>query len=150
MGFVVRRGTREKPRYYIRYVDVDGTERTKRVPATTKSEAERLLHQAETNIMEGRLGMEPKASQELAGTLMDQWLATISNRNADDDRGRANKDLRPAFGHLPINRLQEIGPIMGWIDRQMAAKRLSEASIRHNMNLLPRFFSWAVERGHAR
>jgi integrase len=38
---------------------------------------------------------------------------------------------------------------MGWIDAQREAGELSEASIRHNMNLLSRFFSWAIARGKA-
>ncbi len=54
MGFVIRRGTRDKPRYYIRYVDVDGGEKSRRVPAKTKAEAERFLHQAETACWAGR------------------------------------------------------------------------------------------------
>ena len=35
---------------------------------------------------------------------------------------------------------------MEWIDEQRAAGELGEASIRHNMNLLSRFFSWAIAR----
>jgi site-specific recombinase XerC len=35
------------------------------------------------------------------------------------------------------------------IDEQRAAGELGEASIRHNMNLLSRFFSWAIARGKA-
>jgi integrase len=38
---------------------------------------------------------------------------------------------------------------MEWIDEQRAACELGEASIRHNMNLLSRFFSWAIARGKA-
>ena len=38
---------------------------------------------------------------------------------------------------------------MEWIDEQRAAGELGEASIRHNMNLLSRFFSWAIARGKA-
>ncbi len=39
--------------------------------------------------------------------------------------------------------------VMEWIDEQRAAGELSEASIRHNMNLLSRFLSWAIARGKA-
>jgi integrase len=150
MGFVVRRGTRDKPRYYIRYVDVDGTERTKRVPAKTSAEAEKQLHQAETNIIEGRLGMEAKGSVATAGALMDEWEKTLTNRDAHGDRGRLRKHVRPAFATVPMSRLVEIGPIMSWLDKQRAAGELSDGSIRHNLNLLSRFFSWAVERGYAK
>jgi len=33
---------------------------------------------------------------------------------------------------------------MEWIDDQRAAGELSDASIQHNMNLMSRFFSWAI------
>lgn len=42
--------------------------------------------------------------------------------------------------------------VMTWLDEQSARtgkEKLSPGSIRHNLNLLSRFFSWAVERGHA-
>jgi site-specific recombinase XerC len=45
---------------------------------------------------------------------------------------------------------QEVGPVMMWIDRQRKAGELSGTSIRHNMNLLSRFFWWVVERWFAK
>ena len=150
MGFVIRRGTRDKPRYYIRYVDVDGGEKSRRVPAKTKAEAERFLHQAETRLMEGRLGMEPKTDAMMTDTLMDEWMMTLTNRDAAGDRGRVNKHVRPAFAGMPLSTLQEIGPVMAWLDGQRRAGDLSSGSIRHNLNLLSRFFSWAIERGYSK
>jgi len=48
-------------------------------------------------------------------------------------------------------KLADVGlaSVMEWIDEQRAAGALSEASIRHNMNLLSRFFSWAIAREKA-
>lgn len=43
----------------------------------------------------------------------------------------------------------DLGAVMAWIDEQRAAGELSDASIRHNMSLLSRFFSWAIARGKA-
>jgi hypothetical protein len=88
MGFVIRRGSRDNPRYYIRYIDVDGGEKSRKVPARTKVEAERFLHAVETRLMEGRLGMEPKGPAAMVVDLMDEWIGTIANRNAADDRSR--------------------------------------------------------------
>jgi integrase len=40
--------------------------------------------------------------------------------------------------------------ILRWIDKQRAAEdRLAEATLRKNLGLLSRFFSWCVARGHA-
>ena len=38
MGFVFRRGTRDKPKYYARYVDIDGGEKTRRIKAARTKE----------------------------------------------------------------------------------------------------------------
>ena len=70
----------------------------------------------------------------------DAFLDGLTNRNAADDRSRGRRHLLPAF---------ELGAVMEWIDEQRAAGELSDASIRHNMNLLSRFFSWAITRGKA-
>jgi hypothetical protein len=67
MGFVIRRGTRDKPRYHVRYVDVDGGENTRRVPALTKVKAEEFLYEIEENLIHGRLGMLPKGPRRWLG-----------------------------------------------------------------------------------
>jgi len=91
----------------------------------------------------------------LAGTLMEDWADTLTNRNARDDRGRMKNHLLPKFRR---HRLEDItmAVLLDWIDQQRIRKHpktkkrlLAEGSIRHNLNLLSRFFSWAVERGHA-
>ena len=94
--------------------------------------------------------MEAKGSVATAGALMDEWEKTLTNRDAHGDRGRLKKHVRPAFANVPMSRLVEIGPIMSWLDKQRVAGELADGSIRHNLNLLSRFFSWAVERGHAK
>ena len=77
---------------------------------------------------------------------METWAASLANRNAQDDRNgcaaiycrrsaTALKDIT-----LPI--------VMRWLDRMRAEGQLAPASMRHCLNLLSRFFSWAIERGH--
>jgi integrase len=159
MGFVIRRGTRDKPKYYARYVDIDGGEKTRRIKAArTKEQAERFLHEIETRLIEGRLGLEPKAPATQVVPLMDQWIETLTNRNAPDDRSRFKRHVRPAFEGKSLATALELGTIMTWIDDQRRARQpgpdgkvdgLSEASIRHNLNLVSRFFSWAISHGHA-
>jgi hypothetical protein len=73
MGFVIRRGTRDKPKYYARYVDIDGGEKTRRLKAArTKEQTEWCLRGIETRLMEGRPGLEPKAPATQVVPLMDQ------------------------------------------------------------------------------
>jgi site-specific recombinase XerC len=89
---------------------------------------------------------------------MDEWIATLANRNAADDRSRFKRHIRPAFEGMTLVQATELGPIMKWIADQRAARKvdehgkkvegLSDGSIRHNLNQLSRFFSWAIEQGH--
>jgi integrase len=150
MGDILRRGTRDKPRFYIRYQDLDAGRKTRRVRVSTRDEARQLLALAEARVAQGRVGMEPIVALPKCGPLMDEWLETLANRNAADDRSRYKRHIRAAFADMLVRDAQEIGPVMTWMDRQRKAGKLSEASIRHNMNLLSRFFSWAVERGFAK
>jgi integrase len=59
MGDIVRRGTKDRPRFYIRYVDVDGVRRMKLARgATTKGEAHTILAAAELRVTQGKVGIE--------------------------------------------------------------------------------------------
>jgi site-specific recombinase XerC len=59
---------------------------------------------------------------------------------------------------MTLVQATELGPIMKWVADQRAARKvdesgkkvegLSDGSIRHNLNLLSRFFAWAIEHGH--
>jgi hypothetical protein len=148
MGFVVRRGTGQAPLLHPVHRRRRG-EKMRKVPARTK---------VQTRLMEGRLGMEPKGPAAMVVELMDEWIATLANRNAADDRSRFKRHIRPAFEGMTLVQAAELGPIMKWIGEQRAARKvdehgkkvegLSDGSIRHNLNLLSRFFSWAIEQGH--
>ena len=38
MGDIIRRGTRDKPRFYVRYLDLDGGRKTRRVRVRTRED----------------------------------------------------------------------------------------------------------------
>jgi integrase len=151
MGDIVRRGTRDNPKFYVRYVDADGTRRMKLAKgADTRGEAVKILRAAEGRVQQGLLGVpDPDASAPRCGPLMDTWLDTLANRNARDDRTRFKRHVLREFRDRVLADVQQIAPVMAWLDRQRKTGEISDASIRHNLNLLSRFFSWAIERGHA-
>jgi len=106
-------------------------------------------------------GVVEEREPELAGDLIDTWKKTLTNRNADDDRGRIDRHIRPAFAHRKISDLS-LKLVLAWVDQMKAgtapkqygttrrgrrAEKLSGASMRANLNLLSRFCSWCVERG---
>jgi len=76
---------------------------------------------------------------ELVRRVSGEWTLGLQGVAA------ADQGARQALGLGEI----ELGAVMEWIDEQRAAGELSDASIRHNMNLLSRFFSWAIARGKA-
>jgi integrase len=150
MGDIVRRGTRDNPKYYGRYFESDGRRKMRLLKgARTKSEAQILLASAELRVSQGQVGIVPLEESQRCGPLMDEWLAGLANRNAADDRSRFRRHVRSEFADTDLDDLQSIAPIMAWIEQQRRDGELSDASIRHNLNLLSRFFSWAIERGHA-
>ena len=78
---------------------------------------------------------------------MERWTDGLSNRNADDDRSRIARHLIPRFGSSTIERMT-LADIMEWLD-DLKKTKLSGQSRRHLLNLVSRFFSWAIERGMA-
>jgi hypothetical protein len=52
---------------------------------------------------------------------MEEWVGTLANRNAADDRSRYKRHIKAAFEDMLVRDAQEIGPVMTWIDRQRKA-----------------------------
>src|SRR5262245_36288604 len=96
----------------------------------------------------GNVGIEDDADAPQFKASFDAVLDGLTNRNAPDDRSRGRRHVLPYFDRKRLADI-DLGVVMEWIDEQRAAGELSDASIRHNMNLLSRFFSWAIARGKA-
>jgi integrase len=86
---------------------------------------------------------------------MTIWEMTLTNRSASDDRVRLNKHVLPRFRAMYPDEIS-VQALMTWIDEQRSRvddetgeRLLSDATIRHNLNLVSRFYSWAIARGHA-
>ena len=77
MGDIVRRGTRDNPKFYGRYVDIDGRRKMRLLKgARTKAEAQPLLSKAELRVTQGKVGMEPLKKIPTCGVLMDASIAS--------------------------------------------------------------------------
>lgn len=103
-------------------------------------------------------------SVQICGTLMETWLASLTNRNAKDDRSRARRHMIPQFADRDVRSL-ETRDALTWIAEMRAGTaktstppkkprgkrkaKLSDGSMRSNLNLLSRFYSWCIELGHA-
>ena len=81
MGDIIRRGTKDKPSFYVRYVDVDGVRRMKKARgATTKAQAQTILSAAELRVTQGKVGME----EPTPPTPEEQQRATMTVRQLCD------------------------------------------------------------------
>jgi hypothetical protein len=115
-------------------------------PRASRSRRPREALGSSRRIARGQVGIEDDDDAPTFKASFDSFLDGLVNRNAADDRSRGRRHVLP---HLERKRLADIdlGAVMEWIDDQRAAGELSDASIWHNMNLLSRFFSWAIARG---
>lgn len=148
MGSVYNRGDRSKPNWWASYKDADGQRKWVPTGQPSKAQAKQYLAQIEARIANGLIGIEVPKVEPRCGELMDRWASSLRNRNARDDQTRLQRHVVPVFSARRLVDV-DVPMLMKWIDDQRAASKLSDASIRHNLNLLSRFFSWAVERGHA-
>jgi integrase len=164
MGSVISRGSRDNPKHFIKYREADGTQRMRLSKQPTKSLAKQLLADVESRVARGLPAFpnEGKKTDSKAGELLDAFKESMSNRNADDDRSRLDRHLKPRFEKMKLAEI-DLAAVMQWIDDMKSGKarvfdrakdkrvaaQLSGASMRQNVNLLSRFFSWAIERGHA-
>jgi len=88
-------------------------------------------------VAQGRVGLEELEAAPLCRTLMETWSGPLTNRNAPDDRYRYKRHLLPVFGDRPVTAPTLVA-VLDWIDAQRAAAKLSDVSLRHNLNLLSR------------
>lgn len=148
MGSVFDRGSKSEPNWYIKFRDLDGTWRMMPSGQPTKAQARQMLVQVEARIAQGKVGIEAPKKEPPSREIMREWAASLTNRNAVDDRQRLERHVLPVFGGNPLSAIT-LPAVMRWLDSMRAAGKLSAGSMRHNLNLLGRFFGWAVLRGHA-
>lgn len=91
----------------------------------------------------------PPEARRTFNDLVDTWTKTLKNRTAYDDKLRVKHHLKPYFGPMKVDDMQSLQLMMRFIDDKRGEGKLKDATIRHLLNLLSRFFSWAIERGHA-
>src|SRR4051794_23771089 len=66
MGDVRNRGTRDRPMWYCRYVDVDGKRKERATHQPTKALAQRYVAEIEARIARGEVGIIEPTSEERA------------------------------------------------------------------------------------
>jgi integrase len=154
MGSIYKRGTRTLARYYLHYragTKEDGSPRYEMCAAKgarTMEDARKQLALIEGRVAQGLKPLpEEQPTSPVMRNLLGRWRDGLTNRNADDDRSRIDRHLLPRFGGLKIEQVT-LPVLMDWLD-DLKKTTLSGQSRRHLLNLMGRFFSWAIERGLA-
>jgi hypothetical protein len=154
MGSIYKRGTRAQPRFYLYYragQKADGSphyEMRAAKGARTMDDARKQLAVVEARVSQAL----PPVREQLPlpadlRPLLERWRDGLSNRNANDDRSRIDRHILTRFGGLTVEKLT-LAEIMNWLD-ELKKTALSGQTRRHLLNLVSRFFSWAIERGLA-
>lgn len=148
MGWINRRGSASKPRYVCYYVEgtnPDGSPRVQQqraAGAQTKKQARDFLAAIEARIARGEPAQARRVVIVDMGALLSEWSEGITNRKAVDDRRIVVRDLVPAFKGYSLEQVT-VPVILAWLD-ELAKGSLAGGSQLHRLNLLSRFFSWAV------
>lgn len=149
MASVFNRGTRDRPKWFARWKDVTGVWRSKLTHQPTRALAAKVALELQAQAERQRLGIErPAVDVPLVGALMERWALGLQNRSWKDDVGRLRLHVLPRFSGLRVADLT-LAEIMRWLDDEIAAARISRGTLRHCLNLISRFFGWAIERGYA-
>lgn len=167
MGEIVRRGTKDLPRYYLRYVDADGKRKMRAAKgATTSSHARRMLAEVERRVMNGKLGIAEPTTEELARAnvtvkeLCEKFLTGYrSPKHKDPDRyereSRSILSVRvyPQLGHRAAAAVQP-KDVEAMRDALTAgrgddgAPSLSPRSVTMALAKLSKVYNWGRRQGH--
>lgn len=131
-------------RYRVRYLDLNGVERSKSFPDRQKGAAEAFLHEIENDKNKGTY-LDPVAGRMSFGKFAGKWLAAQtfdeSTREAVEVRLRIH--VYPYFGET---ELRAIGPgtIQGWV-RQLQQRGLAETYQRTIFANVSGIFTAAID-----
>ncbi len=143
MAHVEKRGDK---RWRARYRGPDGRERSQTFDR--RVDAERWLAGVQVSKARGEW-VDPALGRTTFAEWCDRWAATIVDLRESTlarDLGLVRNHLVPAFGPVPLAKLTNVD-VSGWIAAQMAAGRLSPASVRKGAQVLSRIMGAAVDAG---
>ena len=157
MGDVKNRGTKDRPLWYCRYIDIDGKRKHRPTHQPTKALAMRFVAEVEARIARGLVGVPDATEPERQGraltlaALAERFLAEANPPTKDPKRYRLlmrytlNKHVLPELGGIPIAGLKP-GQIEALRDRKFAVgyKVPTVNSMIKNISIL---YVWARKQG---
>lgn len=146
MASVFNRGSKDKPRWFIRLKDENGVWRSRRTFQQTKKEASAVARALEAQGERRRFGLEAPAHAALSvHELMERFANGLTNRSAHNDAVAIRSSLIPRFGAMVIGDLRRRS-VIEWLAEMASARALEPATRRRYYHLLSRFCSWCVDR----
>ncbi len=100
MGSIVNRGTKDAPKWYLTFKDIDGRWHMRKSGQKKRTEAQKTLAVAEGRVANGKPAFEERKLEGTFTELADYWLenhSAVKCTSHDDNVGRM-KHLRKAFG----------------------------------------------------
>jgi integrase len=147
MASVFQKGPKTAPRFFARYLDVDGVWRSKRVRVDKRSDAMKIARALEAKGERIRHGLEPREGAAITvGELLARWQNTLRNRSWAHDVSRVRVHLMPRWGSVRLADAT-LAAVLGWIEEMRAAAKLAPGTQRGLLGVLSRAFSWAVVSG---
>jgi integrase len=158
VGDIVRRGTKDRPRYYVRYVDLDGKRKQRAAHQPTKALAERYLAEVEGRIARGLIGIPEPTPAERARqsvtirALYEKFIAEYAPPTVKDvhdyrlqTKAVFNVRILPTLGERAAASISR-GEVERLRDR-LAADGYAAGSIRWTLSRLSRIYTWAQRHG---
>jgi integrase len=163
MGDIIRRGTKDRPRFYVRYKDANGTRKLKAAKVSTLGEARSILAAIETRIAKGEVGIVEKTDEERARAVIT--VKHLGEKFIDEKTGYTNpkvKDIAayrkqaksklevriyPRIGSRSVASL-EVTDIERLRDDLLTDKEnpLKPASVTLTIAVLSKMFNWALRQ----
>lgn len=163
MGDVVKRGSREQPRYYVRFLDADGTRRMKLAKGATRlAQARVQLADAEKRVRDGLPGMPDRpvlapAAGLTVAELGAKFCAEYSSpklKDPADYRKEAlsvfNVRITPFLGERAAASITnlDVEKLRDWVAApKPGGLSLSPASANLTLACLSKCFTWARKQG---
>lgn len=157
MGTVSNRGTKERPLWYIRYVDSDGKRKQRPSHQSTKKDALRFLAEVEARVARREIGIpEPSLEEMQRRTITVRQLADRFLAEYDPPRLRSRKRYMELASSSCNQRLfpYAIASMVAAAVKKRdveayrdALRRASYANKTINLTLqwLSRIFTWAID-----
>jgi integrase len=157
MGDVKNRGSKERPMWYCRYLEIDGKRKHRPTHQPTKALALRFLAEVEARVARGLVGVPEATAPERQGRAMtlaaltERFLQEANPPTKNPKRYRSwlrytmSKHVLPDLGTVPIAGLKP-GQIEALRDRKLA-HGYKAASVNSMLKAISVLYIWARKQG---